>query len=253
MSLPLPRLAATLGHEISDKRIEILRRIAEAGSISEAARAAGVSYKAAWQAIETLGNLAGTSLVDKAVGGAGGGGAVLTEAGRRVLEAAERLAEARGRVLANLENGQPMPAPFELAALGLRTSMRNLLPCQVATLVADDHGVRVGLALAGDLLLHARITAESAQLLGLQPGLQVHALCKAAAVRIGHRAAAGHGNLLPGIVTEAPAVELAGEVGLRLASGLQLTGFAAADHGLEPDMQATAHVDEAAMVVAVTG
>ena len=42
---------------LSDKRIDILRRIKETGSISEAARASGVSYKAAWQALETLENL----------------------------------------------------------------------------------------------------------------------------------------------------------------------------------------------------
>ncbi|MEK9804372.1 MAG: LysR family transcriptional regulator, partial [Curvibacter sp.] len=85
-SLPL---ADVLGYEASDKRIDILRRIGQAGSISEAARGAGVSYKAAWQALETLANLAGTPLVEKAVGGSGGGGAALTAAGLRVLQAAE--------------------------------------------------------------------------------------------------------------------------------------------------------------------
>ena len=44
-------LADVLGHEVTDKRIDILRRIGEVGSISEAARGAGVSYKAAWQAL----------------------------------------------------------------------------------------------------------------------------------------------------------------------------------------------------------
>lgn len=56
-----------------DKRFDILRRIGETGSISEAARTAGVSYKAAWQAIETLSNLAGSPLVEKVVGGSKGG------------------------------------------------------------------------------------------------------------------------------------------------------------------------------------
>ena len=37
-SLPL---AEVLGHEATDKRIDILRRIGEVGSISEAARGAG--------------------------------------------------------------------------------------------------------------------------------------------------------------------------------------------------------------------
>ena len=50
---------------IVDKRLDILRRIQDTGSISEAARTAGVSYKAAWQAIETLSNLAGSPLVEK--------------------------------------------------------------------------------------------------------------------------------------------------------------------------------------------
>ena len=69
-----PDLAEVLGHASTDKRIDILRRIGDGGSISEAARRAGVSYKAAWQAIETLSNLAGTPMVEKAVGGSGGGG-----------------------------------------------------------------------------------------------------------------------------------------------------------------------------------
>ena len=60
--------------QLVDKRINILRRIHETGSISEAARLAKVSYKAAWQAIETLSNLAGAPLVEKVVGGSRGGG-----------------------------------------------------------------------------------------------------------------------------------------------------------------------------------
>ena len=70
--------AQAFGHEATDKRIDILKRIGEVGSISEAARSANVSYKAAWQALETLSNLAGSALVEKAVGGSSGGGARLT-------------------------------------------------------------------------------------------------------------------------------------------------------------------------------
>ena len=55
-------LGKALGHVKADKRIDILRQLDAAGSISEAARRSGVSYKAAWQAIDILGNLAGTPL-----------------------------------------------------------------------------------------------------------------------------------------------------------------------------------------------
>ena len=80
-----PDFTQALGSEVADKRIDILRRLGEVGSISQAARSAGVSYKAAWQALETLSNLAGTPLIEKVVGGSGGGGAQLTQAGQQVL------------------------------------------------------------------------------------------------------------------------------------------------------------------------
>src|SRR5690606_13067145 len=100
---PPLQLEAALGHDATDKRIDVLRRIGAVGSISEAARGAGISYKAAWQAIETLGNLAGMALVEKAVGGSGGGGAQLTPAGHRVLRAFDLLAAARQAVLTQLD------------------------------------------------------------------------------------------------------------------------------------------------------
>ncbi|MEP6790525.1 MAG: ModE family transcriptional regulator, partial [Ramlibacter sp.] len=48
------KLEGALGHVAVDKRMEILRRVGQGGSISQAARDAGVSYKAAWQALDTL-------------------------------------------------------------------------------------------------------------------------------------------------------------------------------------------------------
>ncbi len=57
MTLPLPprtALSEALGRAPSDRRLEVLRRVAETGSISQAARDAGTSRKAAWQAMDTL-------------------------------------------------------------------------------------------------------------------------------------------------------------------------------------------------------
>lgn len=55
----VPNVSQALSDGVTDKRLAILRGVANTGSISEAARQAGVSYKSAWQAIETLSNLAG--------------------------------------------------------------------------------------------------------------------------------------------------------------------------------------------------
>lgn len=62
-------------------RIELLSRIADCGSITQAAKAIGMSYKAAWDAIDTMNNLAGEPLVERVTGGRGGGGTRLTRRG----------------------------------------------------------------------------------------------------------------------------------------------------------------------------
>ncbi|MCW5230321.1 TOBE domain-containing protein [Verminephrobacter eiseniae] len=255
-------LSGALGHAHADKRIDILRHIGVCGSISQAARAVGVSYKAAWQALDTLTNLAGAPLVARAVGGAGGGGARLTAAGRELLAAADALALARGAVLARWQ-AAPDAGPA-LARLALRTSMRNQLPCTVGPLALQGQIVRVPLRLArtdgaggadGALDLAARITRESAELLGLQPGLAVQALCKATAVRVeraGAALAAEPGILrLPAKAVRVVRGSSGDEVSAELAAGLQLVGFAMPGSGLRAGHRVVLVLEENAVVLAL--
>lgn len=244
-------LSQALGHDLADKRVDILRRIGEVGSISEAARGAGVSYKAAWQAVETLSNLAGHALVEKAVGGSGGGGACLTPAGQKLLQAADVLAKAKTTALARLAETSGLGQPG-LVGLGLRTSMRNQLPCNVASVKAEAGRVRVGLVLSGGMRLHARITIESAELLDLYEGSPVLALCKATAVVVARAIEPREGlNLLNGEVARGATSLQEREVSLMLAPGLQVVGFAAPATRLKPGQTAIAAVDETAVVIAV--
>lgn len=241
----------SLGYAPADKRIELLRRVGECGSISQAARSAGVSYKAAWQAIHTLTNLAGEPLVDSSVGGAGGGGARLTAAGARLLHAAEQMDAARHDVLAHIND----PAAQALAAP--RTSMRNHLPCIVARLDSAGPGdplVRVVLALPDGDEMTSLITRDSAQLLGLSPGLDLLALCKATAVRIepmSEAAPEAGANRLRGRVLRAARGTQHDELTLTLAGGLQLVGFAPHPNRLRAGSRAQARVEASALVLAL--
>jgi len=84
------------GGRIGPGKIALLEAIAREGSISGAGRALGMSYRRAWALVEALNTLLGTDAVAAAPGGLGGGGAALTEAGRRLVEdyrAIERAAE----------------------------------------------------------------------------------------------------------------------------------------------------------------
>lgn len=246
MSKTLLPLADVLGHEASDKRIDILRRIGQVGSISEAARGAGVSYKAAWQALETLTNLAGIPLVDKAVGGTGGGGAVLTAAGQQVLQAAQAMAEARRQVLDQLATASNAPG---CAVLALRTSMRNQFPCTVGAVEKHGGQARIALHLPNGPTLHARITSVSAQLLGLKAGLEVLAMCKATAIQVLSEVTSGTaGNAVMGTIRRTSR-SADSEVTVQLANGIQLVGFVAPGFIPKSGQAAFAVFDESSLVI----
>ncbi|MYM56238.1 winged helix-turn-helix domain-containing protein [Thalassovita mangrovi] len=71
---------------IGPGKAELLEHIAETGSIAAAGRKMGMSYKRAWQLVETLNRMFKTPLVESSRGGAKGGGATITETGQAVLE-----------------------------------------------------------------------------------------------------------------------------------------------------------------------
>lgn len=77
-------------------KAELLERIARTGSIAAAGREMRMSYKRAWQLVETMNAMFRAPVVESARGGAGGGGAVVTDTGAEVL-AAYRAIEAEAR------------------------------------------------------------------------------------------------------------------------------------------------------------
>ncbi len=254
MTLPISSLNEALGHAISDKRLEVLRRVGQSGSISQAAREAGISYKAAWQAIDTLTNLSGATLVDCTVGGSGGGGARITAQGQQLLALADALAAARRQVLAGFANGVQLAS-----GLGLRTSMRNQLPCTVIcceAITPSDPLVWVTVQTAGGAVLTASLTHESADLLGLKAGLPVLVLCKATAVRIEPAddtavpaANVREASQLGGVVERVTPGQGRDEVVLALHGGGHWVGFAAHPQALASGQPAVAHVAAAALVL----
>lgn len=75
------------GRWMGPGKAELLERIDRTGSISAAGREMGMSYKRAWQLVEAMNALFREPLVESVRGGAKGGGATVTETGRKALEA----------------------------------------------------------------------------------------------------------------------------------------------------------------------
>jgi molybdate transport system regulatory protein len=80
------RLLLGNGRAFGPGKADLLEGIAAQGSIAAAGRALGMSYKRAWQLVEDVNRSFGSRLVAASKGGDKGGGAALTEAGRRVLD-----------------------------------------------------------------------------------------------------------------------------------------------------------------------
>ncbi|MFO2462186.1 TOBE domain-containing protein [Pseudomonas sp. 15FMM2] len=158
------------------QRIALLQHIAEQGSITRAAKSAGLSYKAAWDAIDELNNLAQKPLVERSVGGKGGGGARLSAEGERVLRLYQRLQTLQAQVLEAAEDAGDFNL---LGRLMLRTSARNQLHGQVVAIDSHGHNDLIRLELAAGLTLEAQITHDSTLRLELEIGTQVVALIKA--------------------------------------------------------------------------
>ncbi len=66
-------------------RVVLLERIREYGSLAQAARSMEMSYKHAWDLLDSMNRQAGCKLVETSRGGKSGGGARLTPTGERAI------------------------------------------------------------------------------------------------------------------------------------------------------------------------
>jgi len=78
---------------LSEWRVRLLESVAETGSISGAARQMNIPYRLAWQRIREMEERLGVTLVMAHTGGAGGGGASLTEDARALIRRFEKFLE----------------------------------------------------------------------------------------------------------------------------------------------------------------
>ncbi len=168
------------------KRIALLRQIGVTGSISQGAKLAGLSYKAAWDAVNEMNQRSPEMLVESAVGGRGGGGAALTRRGTRLVQLYELLEQVQGQALVALEDDSiPLHSLLGvMARMSLQTSARNQFFGVVERIESIGPDERIFAALADGTVLCASITRRSRERLALLPGKDVLLLLKAPAVEL---------------------------------------------------------------------
>lgn len=211
-------------------RVDLLAAIGDCGSITKAAKTIGISYKAAWEAVDTMNNLAGEALVERVVGGRGGGGTRLTARGstlvrnfriierehRRLVEALDREAEGMADDL------------ILLRRMAMKTSARNQFQGRVVGLTSGLVNDEVLVEITGGHRLAAVLTRSSRDNLKLEEGTDVFALIKASSVVLvadddGARFSAR--NQFSGQISRIMAGSVNSEVVIELAGGASLVAI----------------------------
>ena len=218
------------GSYLGDTRIRLLEAISRHGSILQAAKAVPLSYKAAWDAVDTMNNLAEQPLVTRATGGRHGGGTQLTDYGRQTVALYRALEAQYQSALEHLaaklgDAGAVDHNAFRalLRRLSMRTSARNQFAGHVVALHEGevDLEVRVSVDSDGGCDIVAVITRESAETMGLTVGVEVGALVKSSSVLLytDRRLRTSARNQLWGVVARIDEGPINSEVTLQLPGG----------------------------------
>tara|TARA_R110002049_G_scaffold248695_11_gene423191 strand:- start:2329 stop:2667 length:339 start_codon:yes stop_codon:yes gene_type:complete len=76
---------------LGEGRVHLLKAIQKTGSLSKAAKSLNISYKKAWQLLDSVNKSAKVPVTINSIGGKGGGGAELTGYGKSLVNAFDEI------------------------------------------------------------------------------------------------------------------------------------------------------------------
>ncbi|WP_342619223.1 TOBE domain-containing protein [Rhodoferax sp. GW822-FHT02A01] len=217
-----------LGSFLGDKRIRLLEAIDKTGSISQAAKAVPLSYKAAWDAVDDMNNVAPEPLVTRSAGGKHGGGTELTAFARRLIAFYRALEKESQLALEKLTSNLQQSGVCDvddfrqiLRRMSMKTSARNQFAGPVVEVKEGVVDTEVTLALSPTLQLTAIVTRESAEEMDLRVGRDVLAFVKASSILmlVGDDKRISARNRFTGTVTRIQQGPVNSEVTLSLPGG----------------------------------
>lgn len=244
----------------SERKLVLFEKIGALGSITKAAKAAGLSYKAAWDAVDEINSASEAPVVAARAGGAGGGGARLTEHGRAVVRVLRAIEGEQRALLTSLHRGRDDFGRYYalFKRISMKTSARNQFFGTVSRVLRGPVSAEVELALGGPDRIVATITNESLEDLDLKVGAEAFALVKASWVILhsgGPELKLSARNRFTGEVVKVIRGAVQDEVKLRLRGGSLLcatiTRASAKDLGLKPGVAIGAAFKASSVILGV--
>ena len=155
---------------------EILETIKQVESISKAAKNAGMSYRYVWNYLAKLEKRLGEPVVKTFKGGSkGGGGAIITELGKNLLNEYSR---------AECYMSEVMGGDTDWEDIGLKISARNRLKGTVQQVDKGTITAKVKIKIETPTVITAVISKEVIEELGIKTGDTVEAVIKATEVMV---------------------------------------------------------------------
>lgn len=212
------------GASFSERRVRLLAAISTTGSITNAAKAVGISYKTAWDAVDAMNNLSDEPLVARSTGGKGGGGTRLTAAGERFLADWHQMQEEHNEFIRRMSSryGASHGAFPLILGVAMKVSARNVYLGKVTAVKKGAVNAEVDLELSGGAKLVSVVTNDSVDRLSLAKGGSAYAFFKASAVILGtdlHKVKTSARNLLCGTITRVTVGAVNDEVTIDLGGG----------------------------------
>ena len=247
---------------VGRERIKLLEAVGREGSISAAARAVGLSYKAAWDALDAMQNLVTKPLLEKKAGGRSGGGAVLTPQALKLIETFHQL-EAGLAIM--IQNASDDLSDIGLSSTGLlhgfmmKTSARNVLSGHVQAITIESPAAFVDIRISDNVSIQAEITAKSVERLGLVKHRQVAALIKATFVKVAPKTdkkLPNKINYIEGVLRDINTGEASVELVVEIDAGKTLVATARPNDAivkqLKTDMPVIASFDAENIIIATS-
>ena len=205
-----------------EKRITLLEAILACGSISSAAKKVGLSYKAAWEAVDLMNNLSHKPLVVRVTGGSGGGGTTLTSLGEEVVKNYAVLKLEYERFLKRLSTvcDFEMDTLKHIQRIAMQISARTQLMGKIGEIKKAKVNAEVHIVLKSGVVLVSTITNTAVEELGLEMGDEVVGIIKASSVLLTTTLdiATSARNKLVGIITDIKEGEVNSQVSIDIGN-----------------------------------
>lgn len=184
LSIPFVAADLRLAGLLDRRMIDLLRAIDSTGSINQAAKLQGLSYKGAWQIIERANNGAPQILISTAIGGSRGGGTRLTEAGLKLVALFEQLEQQHQAFIGQL-NRQLANYPDTLLLLqrmAVKCSSRNQLFGEITAIIPGAVNAEVLVKLKNQHCISVSVGMAQVADMALALGAQAWLLIDAASI-----------------------------------------------------------------------